>query len=245
MNKDVFRHELKYLINMPDYALLRARLLPLIRRDPSAGAAGEYAVRSLYFDDYWGSAYAEKEMGVMKRRKYRIRCYDCKDTLIRLERKTKMDAYVLKQSAPLTRAQVDAILAGAYAFLRDSEHPLLREFYCECIMHIMRPRVIVEYHREPFVMTAGDVRITFDKHIRAGMGQFSLFDPSLPMVEVLEGDRMVMEVKYTAFLPDLARLLLPPDASMLTAASKFVLACDAAVREGNQNRAEGLQWRGR
>ena len=245
MSKDVFRHELKYCINMPDYALLRARLTPLIPRDKSAGATGEYTVRSLYFDDYWNTAYAEKDMGVMKRRKYRIRCYNFQDKVIRLERKTKMASYIYKQSAPLTRAQTEAVIAGEYDFLRDSPHDLLREFYCECTMRIMRPRVIVDYDREPFVMEAGDVRITFDKHIRAGMGEFSLFDAELPVVEVMEGDRMIMEVKYTAFLPSLARLLLPPDASIMTASSKYVLACDAAVREKNQDRVEGLQWRGR
>ena len=107
----------------------------------------------------------------------------------------------------------------------------------------MRPRVIVDYDREPFVLGAGDVRITFDKHVRAGMGTFDLFDPALPTAETLRGDQMIMEVKFTQFLPRQVRSILPPRSAELTAASKYVLCCDAAVREYPNNRVEGLQWK--
>ncbi|MDD2649381.1 MAG: polyphosphate polymerase domain-containing protein, partial [Eubacteriales bacterium] len=165
-----FRHEQKYFINMQDAALLRARLLPVIKKDEHAGEKGEYWIRSLYFDDCRSSAYEEKDMGIMSRKKYRIRVYECSDKIIRLERKNKVGPYINKQSAPLTRDETEKILAGDYEFMRDSGHQLLREFYFECISNIMRPRVIVDYDREPFVLTEGDVRITFDKHIRAGLG---------------------------------------------------------------------------
>jgi len=38
----------------------------------------------------------------------------------------------------------------------------------------MRPRVMVDYDREPYVFESGEVRITFDKHVRAGFGTFDL-----------------------------------------------------------------------
>ena len=242
MNKAAYRHELKYLINLPDWALLRARLPAGLERDENAGPQGEYHIRSLYFDDYWDSAYEEKELGVLTRRKYRIRVYNCQDRVIRLERKGKYGQYILKESAPLTRAETARILEGDYGFLIKSPHNLLREFYFECTSRILRPRVIVDYDREPFVLHAGDVRLTFDKHVRAGMGRFELFAPQLPTVEVLPGDQMIMEVKFTTFLPGVVRRLLPPRASQLTAASKYVLCCDAAVREHPQNRTEGILW---
>jgi hypothetical protein len=109
----------------------------------------------------------------------------------------------------------------------------------------MRPRVMVDYDREPFVMESGEVRITFDKHVRAGFGTFDLFDKTLPAMEVLQADQMIMEVKYTTFLPSLVRRLLPPRASMMTAASKYVLCCDAAARDQQKNRTEGLIWEAR
>ncbi|MCR4621248.1 MAG: polyphosphate polymerase domain-containing protein [Clostridiales bacterium] len=243
MNGQQWRHELKYLINLPEWALLRSRLPAGVRRDDHAGPDGEYMIRSLYFDDYWNTAYEEKEEGVLKRHKYRIRVYNCSDSRILLERKNKYGPYIWKQSAPLTRKQLEAILQGDYSVLLTGESNLLKEFYYECMSRVMRPRVIVDYDREPFVLDAGNVRITFDKRVRAGFGEFSLFDPALPTAEVLRGDQIIMEVKYTEFLPKLVRSLLPPRSAELTAASKYVLCCDAAVREFSYNRTEGLQWR--
>ncbi len=243
MKTAAYRHELKYLISMPDWALLRARMLGVIPRDPNAGEDGEYWIRSLYFDDYWNTAYEEKEMGVHLRHKYRIRVYNCLDSKILLERKNKFGQYIHKESAPLQKEELSALLEGDYSFLRKSSHNLMREFYYECTSRIMRPRVIVDYDREPFVVESGDVRITFDKHVRAGFGAFDLFDKGLPTLEVLAANQMIMEVKFTTFLPNLVRRLLPPRSSIMTAASKYVLCCDAAVREKQNNRAEGLLWK--
>lgn len=241
--KPTYRHELKYRINLPEWALLRCRLPAVVHRDPHAGENGEYMIRSLYFDDYWNTAYEEKEIGVLTRHKYRIRIYNCQDDLIRLERKSKYGAYIWKQSAPLTRQETEWLLEGEYGFLMQTPHPLLHEFYYECTSRIMRPRVIVDYDREPFILEAGDVRITFDKHIRAGMGRFEgFFDPELPTVEVMPGDSMIMEVKFTQFLPKMVRKILPPASSELTAASKYVLCCDAAVRQQPYDRSEGILW---
>lgn len=241
--KSAYRHELKYLINQPDWALMHARMAGVLRRDENAGPSGEYHIRSLYFDDYWNSAYEDKEQGVLTRTKYRLRVYGCSDRVINLERKSKYGQYIRKESAPVTREEVQRILEGDYRFLLMSEHKLLREFYFECTSRIMRPRVVVDYDREPFVMEAGDVRITFDRHVRAGFGVFDLFDPSLPTMETLPADVMIMEVKFTSFLPEVARRLMPPGASDFTAASKYVLCCDAAVREKSIERTEGLRWR--
>lgn len=235
-----YRHELKYLINMPDYAMLRMRFDGAMRRDPHVDETGMYWIRSLYFDDYWNTAYEEKDMGVCVRKKYRIRLYGASDKLIHLERKMKVDQYILKESAPLTREETEAILEGDYGFLRKSPHKLHRELYYECTSRILRPRVVVDYDREPFIMDEGEVRITFDTHVRAGMGSFQLFEAGMPTVECLPGDRMIMEVKFTTFLPNRIKRLLPPRAAELTAASKYVMCCDICTREQMLNAVEGL-----
>lgn len=43
---------------------------------------------------------------------------------------------------------------------------------------------------------------------------------------MLEPGKLVLEVKFTEFLPQLVRDLLPPRAQELTAVSKYVLCCD-------------------
>ena len=41
---------------------------------------------------------------------------------------------------------------------------------------MLRPRVIVDYEREPWILDAGTVRITFDMDVRAAVDGFDIFD---------------------------------------------------------------------
>lgn len=224
-SSEQFRHEWKYLINTAEKELISLRLKQFLTLDPHA-ADGGYMIRSLYFDDYFNSAYEEKEAGVLMRKKYRIRIYNCSDKSIKLERKKKFGSYIFKEAAPLTRQEVEMILNGRYEFLLKSPYPLCREFYIECISHMMRPRVIVDYEREPWIMDTGTVRITMDSNVRAAVGSFDIFDASLPSISVLEPGKLVMEVKYTEFLPRILKDILPPRAAEFTAVSKYVLCCE-------------------
>ena len=81
----------------------------------------------------------------------------------------------------------------------------------------------VDYEREPWVMDEGTVRITFDMNVRAAVGSFDIFDATLPALPVLEPGKLVMEVKFTEFCPQLVRDLVPPGAAELTAVSKYCL----------------------
>lgn len=221
-----FRHELKYLITPGDAQLLKQRLGVLLSRDENAGESGVYKVRSIYFDDYNNSAYEEKLMGVSSRKKYRIRVYNDSDKTIHLERKIKRGSYVSKQHAILTREQVQMIINGECLFLLENQQQLCREFYYECITKILRPRVMVDYEREPYICVLGDVRITFDTDVRAALLKLDLFDAKLPALNVLDSGQIIMEVKYTEFLPALIRKILPQRTSQMLAVSKYVLACD-------------------
>lgn len=219
---ETYRNEWKYLIDMAQKELICRRLDPFLHLDKHAKNGG-YMIRSLYFDDYYHSAYEEKDAGVLRRKKYRIRIYNCSDKSIKLERKKKFGAYIYKEAATLTKEEVYKILDGDYGFLLHHEHPLCREFYVECISNVMRPRTIVDYDREPWILDEGTVRITFDMDVRAAIGSFDIFDETLPVLPVLEPGKCVMEVKFTEFLPGFVREILPDRASEFTAVSKYVL----------------------
>ena len=221
-----FRHENKYLIDASNAEILRSRLATLLRRDEHTGEGGIYKIRSLYFDDYWNSAYEEKFMGVSKRFKYRIRVYNDSDDIIRLERKLKREAYIAKQSAPLTRDETERLMDGDYDFLRDSPHILCKEFYYECVTRYMRPRVIVDYDREPFVYEAGDVRITFDMNLRASTLRYDIFDENLPSIHVMDPGHIILEVKFTEFIPGFLREMLPHRVGSMESLSKYTMVCD-------------------
>ena len=221
-----YRHENKYLIDNSEMLLLKARFESLIEHDPSAGEIGEYKVRSIYFDDYWDTAYEEKVMGTLNRCKYRIRAYNDSDANIKLERKLKYGAYIAKQSAKLNREEAERIISGDYGFLFNSPQPLCREFYYESVAKMMRPRVIVDYDREPYVYDPGEVRITFDKDVRAAMLRFDLFDPDLPSMGVLEPNQCILEVKFTELLPNFIREVLPRRLGQILSLSKYTMVRD-------------------
>jgi len=224
-----YRHELKHLINYQDYALIRLRLKSLLALDSNADMDGLYSVRSLYFDDYYNHAYHDKYAGALHRSKYRIRIYDLSDRTIHLERKVKHGQCNYKQVTPLTVEEVYCILRGDYGFLLRSSDNLQRIFYHECVSNLMRPRVVIEYEREAYTMDAGEVRVVFDRNIRAGIDGYDIFDATMPMLDVLPSAMLVLEVKFTEFLPSLVKEVLPSKASEYTAVSKYILGCDRTL----------------
>lgn len=223
--KRVYRHELKYLINEADKELIKMSLGELLQLDKHA-VNGYYTIRSLYFDDYFNRAYDEKMLGVNARKKYRIRIYNFSDKAIQLERKIKVGQHILKESAKLTRDEVYSILDGDYEFLLQRKENFCKEFYYECISNVMRPKVIVDYDREPFILEAGTVRITFDLNVRAAALSFDIFDGKLPTFETLEDGELIMEVKFTEFMPGYLNRIIQPNAQKYVAVSKYVLCYD-------------------
>lgn len=220
-----FRHELKYFISEAEKEAIAKRLSVVMQKDAHA-KEGKYFIRSLYFDDRNETAYEEKLAGTNERKKYRIRIYNLEDKVIRLECKRKEGQYINKISAKLTREETDELLAGNYEVLRDREEQVCRDFYLACKADGMKPAVIVDYDREPYVYAYGDVRITFDEHVRGSVFEHVLFDKALPVLEVLEPGELIMEVKFTEYLPQVIRDLLQVDDSIYTAASKYVLCLE-------------------
>ena len=225
-----YRAELKYSISYADAALVRIRLQGLMKKDPHATEQGIYTIRSLYFDDYYNTAYNEKYMGALDRQKFRIRIYNYSDDVIHLERKIKWNDYIYKQTSSLNVGEVNAIIAGNYDCLLSSSCPLNQLFYYECISRVMRPRVVIDYEREPYILDVGNVRINFDFNVRAGVGGVAdFFDEQMATINVLEKDQIIMEVKFTEFLPEVIRQVLPPESFDFVAVSKYVLGCDKTL----------------
>ncbi len=224
--KVVFRHELKFLISERERDILLPRLKEFTKTDPHT-KNGSYFIRSLYFDDIGRSAYEDKEAGVASRKKYRIRIYNLSDDFISLECKQKEGSYIRKISARLTKDELQDILHGNYYFLFSRKEEVCSQFAVELLSNGLRPEVIVDYDRRPFIMDAGTVRITLDEHVRSGFMSWDLFDGTIPVYETLEPGKLIMEVKFTEFIPQIMRDILPLNAAEQVAASKYVMCCDA------------------
>ena len=222
---EVYRQEKKYFMNLLDMAQLSARLDQVMLRDAHSGAQG-YAIRSLYFDSLDERDYQEKVDGIELRRKLRLRIYDPAADFAMLEMKQKEGIYQKKRSLRIARADAEALARGCYDSLLSYPDPFAAECYGLMTMWCYRPKTIVEYRRLAYIARENKIRITFDRDIRAAVGGWDLFDQHLPTLPVLDPGTLVMEVKFTEFLPQTLRELLPPKAQEWTAVSKYVLCCD-------------------
>lgn len=223
MNDIKYRHELKHYINLGECAILRSKLSAVMKMDPNAGPNKNYLIRSLYFDSPDDKALMEKKSGVDNREKFRMRIYNCDDLYIRLEKKIKVNCLTAKFSAPLTKEQCTDILRGNIEWLKASDNSLLRELYEKMQHEQLKPKTIVDYLREAYIFSAGNVRVTIDKSIKTALNSTDLFNKNLSTAETLDGRMAILEVKYDAFLPEIINDLIQLGDRSKVSVSKYAL----------------------
>lgn len=216
-----FRHETKHYITYSDYLAIRSRLKAVAVSDKHADENGFYLIRSLYFDNYKDKALREKVYGCNHREKFRIRYYNGDDSFIHLEKKSKINGLCNKLSVLITREQVERLIAGDIEFLKESDKPLFLDLYTKMQYQCMKPRVLVDYLREPFIYEPGNVRITFDTSIKSGLHSKDFFNMEVPTIEATDSGQILMEVKYDAFLPEIIQMAIQVNERPKTSFSKY------------------------
>lgn len=196
-----FRHELKYLITSAQVGMLKSRLSGIAPLDAHA-AGGSYRIRSLYFDDYDDNCYYENENGTDPREKFRIRIYNGSTERITLECKRKERGKTLKTGCRLTLEQTKRLMDGVPLGNIADQPPLLQKLTAKMLTNRMRPVVIVEYDRVPYVYRLGNVRLTLDTNISSGSEVQQFLDPVISRRPVMPQGQQLLEVKYDEFLPD-------------------------------------------
>lgn len=218
-----YRHELKYLCTQAQLSLAENKIRGICRRDRHAGEDGRYTVRSLYFDDYYNTCYYENENGVDPREKFRIRIYNGSPENILLECKQKCREKCYKESTKLTQEQCRSMMEGSFRPELEHAHPLLRKFFLNSRQRLLRPAVIVEYVRTPYIYETGNVRITFDRYISSSGRLREFLEPNIPKRPIMNTGQHVMEVKYDELLPDVIYNQLQLDGLRRTTFSKYYL----------------------
>jgi len=199
----IYRHEVKHIINRSDAIAIRNNMTAVASSDRHVQEDGTYLIRSLYFDDLNDTALWEKLDGVNERRKFRIRYYNNDLSFIMLECKMKRDNVGVKLQERLTQEELRKIMDGDLAWMVSSGRPLLVTLYVEMKTKGLRPRCVVEYKRIPFIYGPGNVRVTIDWNVRTGPpAQF--MDPDGLTLPV-DGDPMILEVKWDDYLPSVIR----------------------------------------
>lgn len=215
-----YRHELKYLVSTAQIPLLRSRIQYLMRPDPHAGESGSYNIRSLYFDDYENRCYYENENGTDPREKFRIRIYNHSADRITLECKRKERGKTQKLSCPLTLEQTQQIIRGEPI---SGTNDLQRKLELEMRTRMLRPKVIVEYDRIPYIYENGGVRVTFDMNISSSPNVTDFLSPDLLKRPIMPMGHHLMEVKFDEYLPDFIYRNLNLNHLQQTAYSKYYL----------------------
>ncbi|MBR2937082.1 MAG: polyphosphate polymerase domain-containing protein [Oscillospiraceae bacterium] len=204
------RHEEKYIIDYAWYARLKARAEQVLTPD-SHGKNGSYVITSLYYDDPMDTALLEKQDGLARHTKFRLRTYDFSDRIIRLERKVKEGILTQKQSAAITRDQLISL------------DRLDDDLAVQMRSGGLRPAVAVRYRRDAYFYPGTDLRLTFDTDLRVLPPDMqTLFDPSCGGIPVLEGGQVIMEIKYGSYLPAFLRTLTAVPCQQLSV-SKYAL----------------------
>jgi len=222
-NESKFRNEIKYVVSAAQLKMIENRIARLMPIDSHAGSAGRYSVRSLYFDDPVNRCYYENENGTDPREKFRIRIYNHSTDRIMLECKRKERGMTMKTACPLTETQTRLLMQGEVPGNINDLPPLLRKLTIRMLTQGMRPVVIVEYERVPYVYRMGNVRVTMDMNISSSSAVQRFLDEKIPKRPVMPVGRHLLEVKYDSLLPDFIRSSLQLDSLAQTAYSKYYI----------------------
>jgi hypothetical protein len=225
-----YRHELKFFCAETELQWIEHKIKHVCRKDPHVGEEGVYRIRSLYFDTYDSRCYLENEDGADNRAKYRVRIYDASDAVIKLERKGSLRDRKYKESCNITRKQCEQMIQGKTVENILPQQMVLQEFLLERQMELLKPQVIVEYVRTPYIYPVGNVRITFDRFITSSSSE-EFFGERIPGRGILPEHMHLLEVKYDEVLPVAIWELLNSSACLTrTSFSKYALCREYGLR---------------
>ena len=218
----MYRVEDKYNCSETQLVMLQSRMEAVLRPDSNEGGPEGYSIVSLYFDDFQDSCLQDTEDGVNQRNKYRIRIYNDSLDVIKLEVKAKQDNRIRKQSKTISRAEMESLMRGECIAEESSFEDPATLFNLAIKNGGLRPKVIVAYERKAYVYEPGNVRITFDRNVRASSRVENFGQKNISYDFLQEYDK-VLEVKYDEFIPDFLLQLLEVGNMQQSAYSKYQL----------------------
>lgn len=224
MRQNSFRNEVKYFVNQAEYLVLKQKLKKFLNSDKNSDENGDYNIRSLYFDDINETSLFEKQSGILNRKKYRLRIYNLDKRFLKLEKKSRVGKFIQKDSLKLNYEQYEKLINKDYDFLMKIDNKLAIEFYLDLKIKIYRPKIVVEYIREAYILNYNKIRITFDKHLKNSLTSIDLFSSSMPLINSLDENYFILEIKFDNFLPIYLKSLLRINVSPNLAISKYVIS---------------------
>lgn len=218
----VYRHELKYIINSLEAQQLRKMLQYVLSKDIHSEHR-DYYIRSLYFDTIDDKAYVEKILGVGERKKIRLRIYAYDTDKVKLEIKNKYGNYSKKETVLIGREDALQLIRGKSEDLLLLENRTANKVYLNMKQELYLPQIMIDYEREAYYLPIENIRITFDKNIRAARDD-RIFEKNIPMVGLMSQENCILEVKYDHYLPSYVKNILASCTMQNSAVSKYTMA---------------------
>lgn len=197
-----YRHEYKYQCSMQKWLCIRNQIEPIMELDSNVGEYEAYTIRSLYFDDHENRCFYENVNGTDPREKFRIRIYNGNASYIKLELKKKEHGKTKKLSCRLTEELCRAAMNGENLPIDALDSAVYRKFCIQQATRLLRPKVIVEYDRIPFIYQDGNVRVTFDSNIRSSDRMELFLDSDIASRLIMPNNQHILEVKFDEYIPD-------------------------------------------
>lgn len=230
-----YRHEFKYLCSAQQLAWIGNNLQGLMQYDRNIRTGDRYTIRSLYFDDYLDSCLQDNINGNDPREKFRVRIYDHDRSYIMLESKRKERGMTRKRSCQISEDLCQKMMQGIVLDMGAVDSDVYRKFCLWQNTRSLRPKVIVEYERIPFVCTDGNVRVTFDLDIRSGSIIEHFLEDSIMTRPVMPLGQHILEVKFDELLPDHLYSAVQAERLRQTTFSKYYICrtCAAMFKGGS------------
>ena len=160
----------------------------------------------------------------LNRDKYRVRIYNKSDVVIHLERKSKQNNQTFKSKCSLTKKEFEQMRLHQFDWMQEDERSLIRDLYKDIQLYALKPMTVVDYEREVYIYEHGNVRVTFDCKVQTSLRNTEMFNKKLPMVDVLEPNEVILEVKYDEYLPNVIKMILQGIHTRHEAYSKYQLS---------------------
>lgn len=218
------RHEVKYYFPVMSAQIIKSKLREILPIDANSNDDGSYQISSIYIDSIDRAEICEKLSGENRRVKFRYRSYNEEWENGRLEAKTRIGAFILKEK--LSREIVLPDLATPFSFALSRNINQTSQAIPPVFLKLFAGRfkwgVVVSYKRTAFIGQFNNIRITVDENLKARKNISQTLESGMPLN--LDG-KVIVEIKYDNFFPDyLSRIFNTIPGGTREAISKYSIA---------------------
>lgn len=228
------RYEFKYILNENLRKKIQSDVSKFMRVDKFANKNKKYFVRSLYFDDDVSTEYYNKIDGMKIRRKFRLRTYGrdfSKEKPIFLELKGRYNQRTYKRRKVIN-------IENLYKYeneeiskiIKDDEFKdnLGQNFLFEKIRRNLKPKVITDYWRCPFISDYDrNFRVTFDDNLKIKKTP-RLFNNNQSFLRSSLPGYSILEIKFDRRIPKWFHRIIQSYNLRKVSISKFCVGMETA-----------------